>query len=140
FTVHDRQYRARSLGRVSQLLAAFVLTCLAYGVEQRVIVRNAAWRSDHRPAGPVGTKGARRHGSDRNTKMAYFFTQHFRNPFQRELAATVVGDTGHGNESAHGRNVDNMPATTFAHSRKDSLYHCHRTIDVNIKLPLHFMK
>jgi len=56
---HQAQYRLRRLARVARLLAATLGAGGADRIEQRIVVGDAARRTHHGTAGPVGAACAR---------------------------------------------------------------------------------
>ncbi|MNL38984.1 hypothetical protein D3C87_1612340 [compost metagenome] len=132
------KHRAGGLHRVAKLLAAFLFTRLPDRVEDDVVVRDGTRGARHGTAGPVGTERARRHGGDGDAQGLDLFAEAFRNAFQREFAAAVIGDSRHRDVSAHRRDVQDVAAPARAHERQHGLHHGDGAEHVHVELPAHF--
>src|SRR3984885_15165254 len=115
--VDQSEDRRRSPVRIAQLLAALIYSRLPDWIEQGVVVTDGTRAANHRTAGPVCPERSGGDSCDCDAEAFHLFCQRLGDPFEGELAATVVADAGHRDVASHRRDVDYVATPALTHER-----------------------
>src|SRR6201996_6760342 len=122
------------LRRVTWLSTTSRFASLPDRIENRVIVAYRSLRTDHRPTRPIRPEHSWFDCGHVDAQRPDFLGERRRNALEGKFAAVVVGESGHGHQSAHRSDVQNSAFPPQAHVREDCFYHGHGSKHIHFKL------
>ncbi|SFI90155.1 hypothetical protein SAMN05428978_10558 [Nitrosomonas sp. Nm34] len=121
-------------GRIASLVSAVFLPVFAYWIEHHGVVRNRVPGADHRASSPFGADDSRHHCRDFYAEISDLPRQYVDDAFERELAGTVVRNTGQPRVASHRRDVDGVSVALLAHTRQRGFAHGHCSEYIDLEL------